>query len=661
MMHPVINNPESMLRVRVMVVKDYSESALKTLHKVGVLHIEESKELKPADKAAIESEQKEVSELLSFVNNMLNYVPQKEQVPLGEDVEVIYSRPFSEIRGEVKSLYGKVNWLYERTVKLDNEVKQLTSLKGYLEPVAKQADLRLRDLNFSGDYLFSKVFIIPNQAYEALYSRLKSYLLGSSVASVENETVFYVVARVRDQKTIESMITDAGGKLLPIPDEDLTLKEFVEVAGSKIRSLEEELAKLREELQSKVKQDLERLVLLREALSAESERLAVLEKAAEAKYVTLIEGWIPEGDVENAISEVKENINYVFIDTRKPEPQEEPPSKLKNLALLKPFELIVKIFEIPKYRGWDPTPIVAYSFAFFFGIMMADVIYGLGLIAVGKFLLPRFTDDPQSDNFKTFQKLVYTCSIMAIVFGLLNGSYMGDVQRFFGLGNLALVPVIGKIMGDPLSFIILAIIIGLIHINLAHLLALIKAIKDKNKGVALNRIGLFTLQLGLPPVLRFLLKVQLPFLSEQMYSILMYVMMGGIVLIVVSNFFMNGGLGGFLWIFDISGLFGDVVSYSRLAGVGLASFYLGQSFNLIVILFGKMFPGIVGAILGFGLGIGLFIVGHLLNLLLGGIGCFVHSLRLCFVEFLTKFYEGGGREYSPFKIRKRTTVLVSIK
>jgi len=183
---------------------------------------------------------------------------------------------------------------------------------------------------------------------------------------------------------------------------------------------------------------------------------------------------------------------------------------------------------------------------------------------------------------------------------------------------------------------------------------------DKNKGVILNRLGFFLLELGILPVLHSLLKVDLP-LSEQTLSILNYVMYLGIIFIFISNLILNKALGAFLWIFDITGLFGDVVSYARLAGVGLASFYLGHSFNLILVLFGKVFPGTIGLVIGTIAGAGLFIFGHTINVLLGGIGCFVHSMRLCYVEFLTKFYEGGGREYSPFKLRKRATVLVSTK
>jgi V/A-type H+-transporting ATPase subunit I len=207
----------------------------------------------------------------------------------------------------------------------------------------------------------------------------------------------------------------------------------------------------------------------------------------------------------------------------------------------------------------------------------------------------------------------------------------------------------------------MAVVIGFLHVNLAHLLALIKGIVDRNPGVILNRAGLFLIQFGLPGLLAGMLNVRIPLIPAAAFPYLSYAMYGGIVLVVISNYLMNKGTGLFLWIFDITGWFGDVVSYARLAGVGLAGFYLGQSFNLILVLFGKLFPGVAGAIVGTAVGFVLFVVGHVFNLILSGMGCFVHSLRLCFVEFLTKFFDGGGYEYQPFRIRRRPAVAVAAK
>jgi len=662
----ILNNPESMVKVRVMTVKDYSEKTLKTLHRIGVLHIEEGKELKPVDKAAIELEHREVSELLTFVGNVLSYIPQEERVSLEEDVEVIYTRPFSEIGNEVRLLYNKINKLHERIVKLNDEVQQLAELRRYLEPLAGQTDLRLEDLKFSGDYLFSRVFVLSNEAYKSLHDKLKNYLFENVVTTIEGETVFHTVAKVRDQKTIESLVTDAGGKILQIPDEDLTLRDFLEITSGKIRSLEEELARLRGELQSKAREDLNRLALLREALSAENERLSVLEKASEAKYVTLIEGWIPENNTESLVSEVKESIDYVFIDTRKPEQPEEPPTKLKNLAGLKPFQTVVNLFATPKYREWDPTPIISYSFALFFGLMVGDVIYALGIILLGKYLLAKLVDDPQSEGFKLFQRLIYICAGVALLVGLLSGTYLGDIYKFFGIESLALVEGVKQTLQDPILFIVLALLIGFVHVNTGHLLALIRGVKERQKGLVITKIGLFLLQFGILPILHFLnleyllnsllnslLHVSIPVFTEQIYLVLIYVMGVGVIVVIAGNIIQSGGLGMIAGVFDLTGILGDIMSYTRLAGVGLATLYLASSFNALAELFSNLLPGVVGAIIGGIIGIGILIFGHLINLVLGVITGFIHSLRLCFVEFLFKFYEGGGREYSPFKLKKR--------
>lgn len=652
----IVNTSDPMAKVRVVTTKDYSTKTLKTLHTIGVLHVEESEELKPIDKEAIEQERRKIGELLTSINDILAYMPKGEGVSLGEDVEVIYTRPFDEVDNEVRLLCTKLSNMHQRATNLNNDIKELTELTRYLGSLERQADIRLQDLNFSGSYLFSRVFVFPNELFETSYSKLRDYILGSLSGAVENETVLYAIAKVENQETIESAVEDGGGRILPIPGEDLTLRKFLEAADGNIHSLEEELAKLHTEIESKTRENLEKLVLFREALSAETERLAVLEKACEAKYVTLIEGWIPESTVETAISELRENVGYVFIDTRKPEQAEEPPTKMRNATAVKPFEVIVNLFGTPKYREWDPTPIIAYFFAIFFGIMLGDVVYAALLILFARLGLRLLVDDPKTEGFKLFQRIIYISGGVALVIGVLIGSYLGNFYEFFGIESLALAGRIQEMFSNPVSFIQFSLIIGLVHINIAHVLALIKGIKEGQKSAVPNKVGLFMLQIGaIPLIMVFILGMDIPWLTGQIPTILMSIAIIGLVLIIVSSLMDKGAfLGGIFWIFDVTGLLGDVMSYARLAGVGLATYYLAYCFNLIAdLLYGMMPVGIVQTIVGTLVFVLVLLVGHVLNLALSGITCFVHSLRLCFVEFLFKFYEGGGRAYSPFRLKAR--------
>jgi V/A-type H+-transporting ATPase subunit I len=648
----IVNTPDPMAKVRVVTTKDYTTKTLKTLHTTGVLHVEESEELKPIDKEAIEEERRKIGELLTSINDILAYIPKGERVSLKEDVEVIYTRPFDEVDSEVRSLCTKLSNVHQRAIKLNNEIKELTELTQYLGSLERQADIRLQDLNFSGSYLFSRVFVFPNELLETSYPKIRDYILESLSGTVENETVLYAIAKVENQETIESAAKDGGAKILHLPEKNLTLREFLEAADGNIHNLEEELAKLHTEIESKTRENLEKLVLFREALSAETERLTVLAKASEAKYVTLIEGWIPESNVESTISQLKENIGYVFIDTRKPEQAEEPPTKMKNPTPLRPFEVVVNLFGTPKYDEWDPTPIVAYFFAFFFGLMLGDVVYAIILMLFAYRGLHVLVNDPQTEGFKLFQRTLYISGGVALVVGLLTGSYLGNFYTLFGIETVLHVDWIKAWLGDASRFIVLAIFIGIIHVNIAHIMALIRW--RRQRGVALGKAGLFLLQIaGIPLIMHGLFSVEIPFLPEQAYSILLYLVFLSIVLIVVSSILQKGAfLGGIFWLFDLTGILGDVMSYCRLAGVGLATFYLATSFNLMATVVRDMVPdGLPRLILGGLILIMILLIGHVINLALSGITCFVHSLRLCFVEFLLKFYDGGGKRYSPLRLR----------
>jgi len=660
MMPLLINSPESMFKVKVITVKDSAEQTLKVLHRIGVLHVEESAELKPIDKVAIEKERNEVSELLGYVEEALKYLPEKAKVSLTEDLEVIYTRPFRELRDEVKPLHDQLATLHQRITKPSDRIKQLTELKTPLEPLAQQTDISLRDLHFSGGYLFARVFAVPSDIYQTLHEQLKDIFYVNMVATAEHETVFHAIARDLNQETIETAVRDSGGRILQIPVDDFTLKEFLKAADSEIAKLELEVQSISEELQDRVTKNIERLVMWKAALSAENERLQVLEKASESNYITLIEGWIPESSIERATSEIRENIAYAFIDTKEAELTEKPPTKLKNRGGFKPFQVLVNLFGTPKYREWDPTPVLAYSFAFFFGLMVGDVIYALGIILVTKFLLKTFVDDPESEGFKLFQRLLYISSTVALIIGLLTGNYLGDIYVFFGIESLALSSVIRQLLGDPISFIVASLIMGFFHVNTAHILTLIKAIKERQKGIIFNKIGLFISELvGIPLILHTMLGVDIPFITEQMYSISLYILLAGVVLVIIGSIMESGVMGAITGAFDLTGVLGDIMSYCRLAGVGLATFYLASSFNLLADLFRGLIPGTFGLIIGTIIAIAVLILGHLINVALGAITGFIHSLRLCFVEFLFKFYEGGGREYSPFKFKKSVSVVIT--
>ncbi len=663
-MGAIVNSPERMSRMRVITSRDRTADTLRVLQKSGVLHAEESTELKPADLDAIEKERRQVNELLTSIEDVLKSVPPEQVVKLKQDVDVYYTRPVQEVGAETRTLCTKLAAMDRRAQKLQDEKANLTELKSVAAMLGDRADLTIADLSFTGEHLFSRLAALPQHVFQAAGAQIDQFCLSREVVNVGENAYALVIGKSGALEGFQNWVTDNGGRILSTPSEPTPLRDFSSAADRLIEKLDNQSSVITADIQKQTSENLEMLVLLREALFAENDRLGVLEKATTAKYVTLIEGWIPVSAVEKATGDLREGIGYVYIDTRPPTDDEQPPTRQRNAKPLRPFEIIVNLFGIPKYREWDPTPIVAVSFTLFYGIMLGDVVYAICVLLIAKYALPRLVDDPYTEGFRKFQILLAISGISGLVIGLLSGTYLGDfLQKFLHLPSLALSPTVAAVYGNTLTFILVSLVIGIIHVNLGHILMFIRGIREGKKYIVVERVGLWMLQIfGIPWIFHFIGHDLIP-LSQSGYGILLYAVYVAIVLLIIGSVMERGKfLGSIFWVFDITGILGDVMSYARLAGVGLATYYLAYCFNLMSVLIASLLPeGIIRIVLGTLVTIAILLFGHTLNVALGAITCFAHSIRLCFVEFLFKFYEGGGRMYSPLRIRKRELVPVQAK
>ena len=662
----LINTSEPMVKVRVVTVKDYSSKTLSLLQNLGVLHVEEATELSPIDKAAIDNRRSDVRKALTVCEAILGNLTGERTILLPEAAD---RQSIETITKDIQKIYTDISHLIQKQDRLQKEVTTQEFLGTYLRILLREVNVPMTDLNYSGHYLFTGVLVLTDEMYKTFGERARHSLLQEVAVSEGGETVLYFIARSDDRPSIETMIREMGITPLKLPADERMLGDFLLHNEEALQRKKEALDTLHRKLQKAIEGDLDRIVLNREILSMEDDRLSVLQQATEAQYVTLIEGFVPESNTDLIVSGLKELFNYIYIETTTPIPTEEPPTKLRNLRGIKPFEVIVGLFSLPRYGDWDPTPSVAYFFAFFFGLMLNDVVYAAGLLVLAKFLLDKLVDDPSTEGTQLFRRVLYISGRVALVMGVLSGTYLGDFfNMYFGvdLQMLALAKGIQAQLFDPISFIILSLIIGLIHLNIAHVLGMIKGIKENDKGMVVSKIGLFLVQIfGIPYIFKAMLSITLVPLSEATYGFFAYPLILGVVLIIVGAFMQMGALGSVFWIFDLTGILGDVMSYSRLAGVGLATFYLASSFNLlskwVSTTVSSIIPGFIGAALALIIGVILLALFHVFNLLLSSLAAFIHSLRLCFVEFLLKFYEGGGRAYAPFHLRLRREVTVGKK
>jgi len=184
---------------------------------------------------------------------------------------------------------------------------------------------------------------------------------------------------------------------------------------------------------------------------------------------------------------------------------------MKNAPVLKFYQVITRLYGVPRYYEWDPTPLLAYSFALFFALMNADFGYALAGILAAYLLLDKLVVDKESHVYKEFKGTLIVSNIIALVLGLLTGTVFGNLLDILGVNP----PVLITSLTSPLEFIKLSLIIGLIHVNIAHVLATIKSIKEGNVGGLLIEVGLFISQIfGIPYLLKAFFNYNIPVIGS---------------------------------------------------------------------------------------------------------------------------------------------------
>ena len=374
-----------------------------------------------------------------------------------------------------------------------------------------------------------------------------------------------------------------------------------------------------------------------------STRIALAE-ADEKLYGTqstvVMEGWIPE-EKEEELVKVFEQFGCAW-ETMEPEESEYPevPVKLKNNKLTNALNMVTDMYSLPAYGSLDPNPLMAPFFILFYGLMMADMGYGLIMIIAALVAMKKIK--PRRGSLSFCRLLLYG-GISTFVMGALTGGFFGNALEQIGIilnlgEGWGVLPALFNPMTDSMMVLIGAMVLGLIHLNTGMVINFVKKTKRGQLSDAIWEEG--ALWVTLIGIILFVLKVG-------NISGVPVVLVIGLLMVFYGGSRSAKGFGKLLSVFTTlyntaTGWFGDILSYSRIMALMLAGSVIATVFNTI--------GAIANNIVFFAI---IFVIGHSLNFALNLLGCYVHDLRLQCLEYFGKFYEDGGRPFNPLEVKTK--------
>ncbi len=354
----------------------------------------------------------------------------------------------------------------------------------------------------------------------------------------------------------------------------------------------------------------------------------IYSRIGETEHTFTIYGWIKNNEFDSLTQLLHEKVStdiMVNILDVPVELREKVPVVLENPKIIKPFENLTKMRAIPAYFDIDPSKLMAIFMPIFFGMMLGDVGYGAILLVLTHFLSKKVTKGIFADLIKT----IFYGSFWAIVFGFLFGEFLGTLGGAIGMKPILLDR---SEPGSVMTLLYLVIGVGVLHIVLGLFIGLANAIQHRNKTHILEKGGML---LGLAGLL--LLVGKILHLVPVSFTIPSYIMLAAGIGLLGASY---GKTGVILGPIEFIGLLGSILSYLRIAALGLASVFLAKVANDMVGMIGNVIVGIIVAV-----------VIHSLNLIMGAFSPTIQSLRLQYVEFFRRFYEGGSNAFLPFKKR----------
>lgn len=353
----------------------------------------------------------------------------------------------------------------------------------------------------------------------------------------------------------------------------------------------------------------------------------------------LLEGWFPAGD-EARLRKLLSGYDCAW-ETADPTEEDIPavPVKLKNNAVTAPLNVVTDMYSLPAYDGLDPNPLMAPFFIGFFGMMMADMAYGIIMIVASLVVLLKTRPRESTRNFMS---LVLLCGISTFIVGAMTGGFFGDfipqLMRIIDPSSTFTMPALFTPLDDTVNILIGSLVLGAIQVFTGMLISVVKKIKDGDFIDALfDEITWWIILAGAAMAI---------FGIGSVSGVPVVLVVGALMLVLggtrkAKGFGKVASLVGLVYN-GVTGFFSDILSYMRLMALMLAGSVIAQVFNTLGSVFGNVPVFII-----------ISMIGNMLNLALNLLGCYVHDLRLQCLEFFGRFYKEGGKPFKPLNMETK--------
>lgn len=628
----------NMKKATIIALQDEKESLVKSLQAFGGLHIIsiediDDDEFKNISKDNAREEAARFEGLLSQVKYSLDFLCKYDNTKrsIFEPKAIITESEHKEYLqnlNKAEEIYNQCKLINEKLAENRNMETKLNNTLVQLSPWS-QLDMPLEEIGDT-NYTFSFIGYVPTKSSlefaEALSQSETEHYLKLIGESKENAFYFLVFYKSAEE-TILNLLKQFGWTKVSFTDLNGTPIENINDIQEKLKLLEKRKAELIEQAEALLfnKPYLEALF---DVLTIEKDRKDIINNFAKTDKSFTIFAWVPETIIKELEESIKRITECYILTFEDPSEEEDFPVYLDNPKLVQPAEVITEQYSLPNPRSIDPNGIMAPFYIMFFGMMVSDAVYGIILSILTYVALKKIKLE---GGAKKLFGLLCLGGVSTFVWGALFGGWFGGLIQF--------KPLWFNPTDNPLKMLIFCLILGIIQLFIGMGM---QAYIDIKNGRVLDAI--FDQGLWYVFLIGLMLMIFNPVLGKYM------AIAGAIGLILTQGRSQKGIIkklfSGVLSLYNVTGFLGDVLSYSRLFALGLATGVIGTVINEMSLMLRGSFIGTIFMII-------FLIFGHTFNIAINVLGAYVHSSRLQYVEFFGKFFDGDGTPYKPFRVNTK--------